>query len=425
MEKRDSAGFTLLELIIYTGILSIVGVISVAIFSQISRTYVQNQSKIEVVQNLRTASQIIQQAIQQASGINSASSTYLSLAMQDPAKDPTEFRLFQDAIERKEGAGSWMRITTDQVKVTNLNFSIISTQFTFIDQVNRWAWNGNGLGWIDFNPAEGNVRVPIGQGDFYGYAKAANAGYFSLNCQTPNDCTYPYKVSSDANGNLSGFAWNDLFGWVSFNCSNDHNPSLSGVQPFCAADGGYDYKVTIDTLTGDFSGWAWMPAFGWISFNCNNSGIGNTCATVSYKVTAQKQERFGMPINAVRVEMTIESDTTNPFARYNESYDFAVVLAQPAAVRVSSITPSTRQTCGTSCSPTINGSNFKTGAAVKLTRPGFPEIISSGTWTAAGGGTSLSGGTFDLSGAAAGSWDVWVINPDGQVGVLPDGFLIN
>ena len=42
--------------------------------------------------------------------------------------------------------------------------------------------------------------------------------------------------------------------------------------------------MRIDPVTGDFSGWAWNDAFGWISFNCNNVGIGNQCSLSNYKV---------------------------------------------------------------------------------------------------------------------------------------------
>jgi type II secretory pathway pseudopilin PulG len=422
MWKKDTKpGFTLLELVIYTGILAVVGLIAVSILSQVSRTYIQNQARVEVVQNLRTASQILQEAIQQASGINTASSTTLSLAMQDSTKDPTVFNLdtLTNAITKQEGTGSPQRVTSQRVKVTELQFSIVSTVLAFVDPTNRWAWNGNGLGWIDFNPPEGNVRVPIGEGDFYGYARAANAGYFALNCRTPDVCTYPYKVSSDKNGELSGFAWNDLFGWVSFNCKNDHDPSLSGVQPFCAAQGGFDYKVTISTTTGDFSGWAWMPAFGWISFNSSDSG-----SSIPYKVSVQK--KVGRPVNAVQVRMTMEYNTLNPLARYSETYEFAVALAQPAALTVSSCTIGGVACSGASGTTVtgvqITGSNFKAGATVRLSRPGYVDILGSG-FTLSGG--ALIGGSFNLSGAAPGTWDVWVTNPDGQIGVLPDGFTVN
>jgi type II secretory pathway component PulJ len=425
MPKRNlAAGFTLFELVIYTAILGVVGVVGVSILSQVSRVYLQNQSRTEVVQNLREATQIIQQAIQQASGINTATSTTLSLSMQDSSKDPTQFRLNADAIERKEGSGNWARITTQRVKVMELQFSIVSTAVSFIDQTNRWAWNGNGLGWIDFNPPDGNVRVLSGGGDFYGYAKAANAGYFSLNCLTPNECTYPYKVSAAQNGDLSGFAWNDVFGWVSFNCANDHDPATPGVQPFCAANGGYDYKVTVDWQSGEFSGWAWMPTFGWISFNCNNSGIGNTCGTSNYKVAVEK--KVGRPMNAIQVRMTIDYNTLNPLAAYSETYEFAVALSQPASLTVTSCTIGGLACSGasgtTASNVQITGSNFKSGATVKLSRPGYTDIIGSGFTLSAG---ALVNGSFDLSGAAVGTWDVWVTNPDGQTGVLPDGFTVN
>lgn len=54
---------------------------------------------------------------------------------------------------------------------------------------------------------------------------------------------------------LSGFAWSDNIGWISFNCTN---PGGS-----CAPD----YGVNIDPSTGNFSGYAWSENIGWISFN--------------------------------------------------------------------------------------------------------------------------------------------------------------
>jgi hypothetical protein len=39
--------------------------------------------------------------------------------------------------------------------------------------------------------------------------------------------------------------------------------------------------------------------------------------------------------------------------------------------------------------------------------------------------SQLSGGAFDLTGVQKGTWDVYVINPDGQIGVLGSGFTVN
>lgn len=71
---------------------------------------------------------------------------------------------------------------------TDLNFSIVTTALLPVDPANRWAWNGNGLGWIDFSPADGHVRVPMGVGDLLGYARVhnltGNDGLIALNCVT-------------------------------------------------------------------------------------------------------------------------------------------------------------------------------------------------------------------------------------------------
>jgi hypothetical protein len=42
-----------------------------------------------------------------------------------------------------------------------------------------------------------------------------------------------------------------------------------------------NYKVTISTTTGVFTGYAWSDVAGWISFNCSDQGV---CGTSDYKV---------------------------------------------------------------------------------------------------------------------------------------------
>jgi len=53
---------------------------------------------------------------------------------------------------------------------------------------------------------------------------------------------------------LSGWAWSDNIGWVSFNCAD--------TPDNCAT---VDYKVSVDT-NGDFYGYAWSDNIGWIDF---------------------------------------------------------------------------------------------------------------------------------------------------------------
>lgn len=130
----------------------------------------------------------------------------------------------------------------------------------------HFAWN-DAIGWIDFY-ATNNVNVENAQ--LVGYA-SSSVGAIALNCNsTPNGniCgTSNFKVANDGAGNLTGWAWNDGIGWISFDSAS--------------ATSTYTYQVTVSPSTGDFSGWAWNDAVGWISFNCLNT---SSCATSNYKV---------------------------------------------------------------------------------------------------------------------------------------------
>ncbi len=96
-----------------------------------------------------------------------------------------------------------------------------------------------------------------------------------------------YDSAAGTGHNLRGFAWSSNIGWISFNstdCDNNGNIYL-GNPAGCPVNGTafFDYGVYIDNNTGDISGFAWSENVGWISFNRENyceSGvnIGKTCA---------------------------------------------------------------------------------------------------------------------------------------------------
>jgi prepilin-type N-terminal cleavage/methylation domain-containing protein len=136
-----------------------------------------------------------------------------------------------------------------------------------IDSTYRYAW-AEGIGWIDFRET-GNVKVNSSQ--LKGYA-TSTVGYIALDCATSPSgdvCgTSNFKITNDGSGNLSGWAWNDTTGWISFSCANEGT---------CGAS---NYGVTI-SATGTFAGWAWSENIGWISFSCANEG---TCGTSDYGV---------------------------------------------------------------------------------------------------------------------------------------------
>lgn len=68
--------------------------------------------------------------------------------------------------------------------------------------------------------------------------------------------TSNFLAEAGSSHNVSGWAWSDSAGWISFNSAND--PATTA-----------DYGVNVDD-TGIFSGYAWSDVVGWISFNASD-----------------------------------------------------------------------------------------------------------------------------------------------------------
>ncbi|MDO8504565.1 MAG: hypothetical protein Q7S36_01805 [Candidatus Liptonbacteria bacterium] len=130
----------------------------------------------------------------------------------------------------------------------------------------HWAWNDQ-IGWIDFY---GTLNVNVTDPGMTGYA-SSSLGDVSLDCATTrigNICAASnYQVLAVPGIHLSGWAWNDQIGWISF-CGTMRSPGRADCpyNPVAA------YQVNISASNGDFSGWAWSDTVGWISFNCADIG---------------------------------------------------------------------------------------------------------------------------------------------------------
>lgn len=99
----------------------------------------------------------------------------------------------------------------------------------------------------------------------------------------------------------------------------------------------------------------------------------------------------------------------------------SVTPTSPPAPAVSSITPS-GGTSGTVVSITnLAGSGFVSGATARLTRSGYPDIPLTGVTVVSA--VQITG-TVNLAGAAPGTWDVVVTNPDSQSGSRANGFTV-
>src|SRR3989344_1472742 len=133
----------------------------------------------------------------------------------------------------------------------------------------HWAWNDL-IGWLDFYNTQ---TITVGPQNLIGYA-SSSVGDISLDCHTTrngNICSQgngDYQVTNDLIGNLSGWGWNDQYGWISFDCNNNNGCGQS------------NYRAYIDG-SGNFQNYAWSDAMGWLSFNCDNVG---GCAASNYRV---------------------------------------------------------------------------------------------------------------------------------------------
>ena len=130
---------------------------------------------------------------------------------------------------------------------------------------------------------------------------------------------------------------------------------------------------------------------------------------------------FSYPsIYTVYVSITAETFSSVPSLQIRDSYDFAVSVVPVSNIKITSVSPNSGLG---SISLNISGSNFQNGATSKLSRPGFNDILPTSNCNFVSS-SSLQNCQFNVTGKAKGLWDVIVINPDGQMGILPQGFEI-
>jgi hypothetical protein len=320
--RKARKAFTLMELLIYSGILVVSAGLIGGIVYTISKANLRTQVNEELNNQLILFEEVFRQKIQIAKGINSISGSLLSLEMSDANKNPTVFTLTNNVSYIKEGSGSQVALNnSDKVKVTSLSFTPTGPERVSISSTHHYAWNDQ-VGWIDFAYPGGNVQVPTGAGELKGLAYVlSDSHWISLNCISTDSCsTVDYKATSSADGILSGWAWSENFGWISFNCLSDDS---------CDS---FDYAVTVATSTtdqyeaGEFDGYAWSENIGWVSFNCKTGGANKAdiCLTSDYRV-----QDLRLRTSAVKVDITLQYNSEKPELAVSRTNTFVFNLITP------------------------------------------------------------------------------------------------
>ena len=123
-------GFTILEFLLYIGLVGIILVVAGAIGLNVLFGKAKLAAIEEVSQNARFIIEKIADRVRNAEAINSPSqgtTTFLlSLQMSDPAKDPTVFDVSGNSLRMQEGGGAAITITSSEVIVSGVQFSNIS-----------------------------------------------------------------------------------------------------------------------------------------------------------------------------------------------------------------------------------------------------------------------------------------------------------
>ncbi|MEA3357729.1 MAG: prepilin-type N-terminal cleavage/methylation domain-containing protein [Patescibacteria group bacterium] len=140
---RNEKGFTLVEMMLYIAIATVIlGSVS-ALLLMLFSTRVKNETILEVEYQGAQVMELITQTIRNAESVNTptqgTSETSISLETLDAGTNPTIFDAFENRVRIKKGADPQIFITSDQVTITNLSFhnlshtdtpGIIRVQFT-------------------------------------------------------------------------------------------------------------------------------------------------------------------------------------------------------------------------------------------------------------------------------------------------------
>ncbi len=122
-------GFSLVELLIYIGIIGVVSGMLVGILSTVTKTQVQESAQNEVTDQLNFVMSTVQRLVRDSSMIqmdSGVATSTLQLRMSALANDPTLVYLSNGQVYVQQGTGAAQSITSDKVNVDSLQFKKLS-----------------------------------------------------------------------------------------------------------------------------------------------------------------------------------------------------------------------------------------------------------------------------------------------------------
>ena len=123
---RFRAGFTLIELIIFTAIFAVGMGAFLAVFTNVSGVAVRQGSTAEVQSQSQFLLQTVQHYVERSSMVSTtvnATTTTLMLRMSSTTEDPVIINMNGTAVQLKIGSGAAQNITSNKVEVSDLSFT--------------------------------------------------------------------------------------------------------------------------------------------------------------------------------------------------------------------------------------------------------------------------------------------------------------
>lgn len=271
MFKNDHrSGFTLVEVILYIGIFTIVTGFMVSILTTTTRIGTQESASAEVTNQLNFVMQTIQRLIRVSSNIEvqvGVSTSTLKLRMADPNKDPTCISLVGGVIKLAEGSDLANRqncasittdLTNDQVIVDSLNFKKI-IQYPGHDTVTFDLT-------MTYNTLNTVSQIRRSLSSAIGRVSAATFDADVL----PGGPPYNFNLGQ------SGTPWQNVY------LSGLLNLGTAASDPVGGQNGSLYYNTGNSTFRGYRSG-AWSDLGGWIPLGSNiyNANSGNVGIGIS------------------------------------------------------------------------------------------------------------------------------------------------
>ena len=122
---KNNSGFTLVEVLVYAGVFTVVSGLMVGVFSSVTDVQQRELAKNEITQQSQFVMGAIKRAVSESSAIdmtNDETATTLTLLVEDNTKSPTLIYAENGVIFKKEGSNSPVPLSNEKISFDSVSF---------------------------------------------------------------------------------------------------------------------------------------------------------------------------------------------------------------------------------------------------------------------------------------------------------------